>query len=105
MKIDDRFRGDTNPLVMHLYEVVDKKDRPLNIPSDVQKIVFHFKGEDGVLHSIEGVNGTSDGKIEFPFSENTADAGDYVYDVEVTYNTGEKVTFVKDVMTIQEDVG
>ena len=105
MKIDDRFQGDTNPVVMYLYEVENGKDRPLDIPNEVDRVTFHFKGDDGVVHSIEGENGTSDGRIEFPFSEDTAPAGEYVYDVEVVYKSGMKVTFVKDSMLIQEDVG
>ena len=105
MRIDDRFRGDTNPIVMYLIEVENGREKPLDIPTDVTSVKFHFKGDDGVVKEIVGTNGGADGRIEFPFQEDTADAGEYVYDVEVEYKSGQKVTFVRDIMEIKEDVG
>ena len=56
-----------------------------------------------VYTTITGINGTVDGVISFPFPADVK-SGEYFYDIQVTYASGEIRTYVKSILEIIEDV-
>lgn len=92
-----RFRGDT-----YSVEATLTKD---SIPVDFtagNTAKFSFtKG--AVNETINGINGTVEGMISFPFPA-TVKAGTYMYDIQVISNSGEIRTYIKDTLHIVSDV-
>ena len=100
MIIDDRYVGDTTPLVLWLSEVENEKEIPLEIATDTTSIEFRFKKDDETTKSLLGENGTDDGRIEIPFIIDSVVAGEYVFNVKVTYSNGKTKIFGGGVMNI-----
>ena len=100
MIIDDRYVGDTTPLVLWLSEVENEKEIPLEIATDTTSIEFRFKKDDEITKSILGENGTDDGRLEIPFAIDSVAEGEYVYNVKVTYTNGKTKTFGGGIMNI-----
>lgn len=106
MNIDDRFVGDTNPLVMWLYNVnTNGTETPVELININATVLFKFKKGLGIAVSITGVNMTNLGYVEFPFLSNTAEEGDYVYTVRVINGiSNESMVYAKGKMNIQGDI-
>ena len=92
-----RYKGDTYSI-----EATLTKD---NIGVDFtagNTATFSFARGD-VYVTIDGINGTVDGTISFPFPGDVK-AGKYSYDIQVVSPTGEVRTYVKDILDIVDDV-
>ena len=105
MNINDRFRGDTEDLIMFLYEVGENGvEYPIELVTITATVTFSYR-RGSVTKSIDGVDLTDLGEVHFPFAEDTVNAGKYDYDVQVINGiTGKKRTYVKATMNIKDDV-
>lgn len=93
-----RYKGDT----YSIEAIISKDTVPLNFTLGNNTAILSFsKGT--LLTSIAGVNGSANGEISFPFPADVK-AGVYKYDIQVTSNTGEIRTYVKDILEINEDI-
>ena len=93
----ERFKGDT----YSVEAVLTKDNTPIDF-TDGHTALFSFtKGSVNV--TIQGVNGTVNGEISFPFPSDVR-AGTYKYDVQVTAPSGEIRTYVKDDLEIISDI-
>ncbi len=93
-----RFKGDTYSIEVTL----TKGGAPLDFTGGNNTAKLSFaKGTKRV--TIDGLNGTVDGEISFPFPADVT-SGTYAYDVQVTSNTGEIRTYVKDTLNITSDI-
>ena len=108
MNINDRYRGDTNPLIMFLYEVHEVDgvgvEFPVQLATTNSTVKFSYrKGK--VTKFIEGTVLSDEGEVQFPFATDSVGAGRYEYDIQVTNgNTGAVMTYIKAEMNIKDDV-
>ena len=105
MNIEDRYTGDTNPLVMWLYDVDENdKNAPVKLLDISATVEFKFR-KDEITKTINGENMTNMGYVEFPFASNEVTEGKYVYTVRVE-NTilSEGMIYVKGIMIISSDI-
>ena len=93
-----RFRGDT----YSIEAILTKNDTPVDFTVNHSTAKFGF-ARGTKRRVLQGVHGTFDGHISFPFPADVA-AGEYTYDIQVISATGEIRTYVKDVMTVSEDI-
>ncbi len=105
MNINDRFRGDTNPLVMFLYEVDENGvETPVQLATTNSTVKFSYK-RGNVTKSIDGTVLSDEGEVRFPFATDSVEAGKYTYDIQVTNgNTGEVMTYIVAEMNIKDDI-
>ena len=105
MNINDRYRGDTNPLIMFLYQV-DENGVEIPVPLLTMNATVTFSYKKGTTtQSINGVSMSDLGEVQFPFTETTVSAGKYKYDIQVLNgNTSEKMTYIVADMNIQDDI-
>jgi len=106
MTIDDRYEGDTNPLVMWLYDVDEnKKEIPVKLVTDSCTVKLRVKLSDDTVHEIVGENITDEGYVEFPFASDEIDAGEYIFVVKVD-NTAlsHTLTYIRGVLDIKESI-
>ena len=97
-----RYRGDTYSIEATITKTVATVVTPIDFTVGNYTATFSFaKGSKRT--SIDGVNGTVDGEISFPFPADVF-AGTYSYDIQVTSNTGEIRTYIKDTLNIVEDI-
>ena len=94
-----RFRGDSYSIEV----VLTKNSLPLDMTAGNNTAKFSYGKLGRTRNSIDGVNGTVEGEISFPFPVNVA-AGVYVYDIQVTDSSGEIRTYVKDELEVVGDV-
>ena len=92
-----RYRGDT----YSIEAIISKDGVPLDFTLGNNTAVFSFIKQSAT--TIPGVNGTADGHISFPFPADVL-AGTYAYDVQVTTNTGEIRTYIRDSLIILKDI-
>ncbi len=105
MDINDRFRGDTEDLVVFLYEVgEDGIEYPIELLTTASTVTFSYR-RGGTTKSINGIDLTDLGEVHFPFTDDTVNAVKYEYDIQVINgSTGKKRTYIKAFMTIKDDV-
>ena len=108
MNINDRFRGDTNPLIMFLYEVKEVEgvleEIPVQLATTNSTVKFSFR-KGNLTNFIQGEVLSDEGEVQFPFLEDTVVAGKYVYDIQVTNGiTGVVMTYIRADMNIQDDI-
>lgn len=105
MNINDRFRGDTNPLIMFLYEVDSEGiESPVQLATTSSTVKFSYR-KGSVTKSIDGEVLSDEGEVHFPFTATSVGAGKYEYDIQVTNGiTGTIMTYIKADMNIQGDV-
>ena len=105
MNINDRFRGDTNPLVMFLYEVNEEGvETPVQLATTNSTVRFSFR-KGSLTKFIDGVVLSDEGEVQFPFQEDTVVAGKYVYDIQVTSGVDNTImTYIRADMNIKDDV-
>ena len=106
MNIKGRFVGDTNPLVMWIYDVdEDDKEIPVKLLTDICTVTFKYKLGDGATESINGTNMTDLGYVEFPFGANTVVEGNHVWTMRVANQaSGEDMLYEKGNMNINSDI-
>lgn len=106
MRIDDRFTGDTNPLVMWLYDVDENgKETPVKLIDISATVEFKYKKGTATTTTITGVNMTNEGYVEFPFLTNSVVEGDYVCTIRVVNGaTSESMVYDKGAMIIRGDI-
>ena len=103
MNINDRYRGDTNPLVMFLYEVdPEGLETPVQLATNNATVIFSYK-KGKLTKSIIGENLSDEGEVNFPFTETSVVAGSYVYDIQVEM-LGTKMTYIVADMNIKDDI-
>ena len=93
-----RFRGDTYAIDV----VLSKNDLPVDFSVDNYTAKFSYK-KGTKKNTIDGINGTVDGEITFPFPASVA-PGQYVYDIQVISSTAEIQTYVKSTLEIVDDI-
>jgi len=105
MNINDRYRGDTNPLIMFLYQV-DENGVETPIPLAATSSTVKFSYRKGKLTKfIDGTVLSDLGEVQFPFFDNSVVAGKYTYDIQVTNGiTGSVMTYIVAEMNIKDDV-
>lgn len=105
MNINDRYRGDTNPLIMFLYEVDENNvEVPVELVTINATVTFSYrKGK--LTKAIQGGSMTDLGEVQFPFTETSVVAGKYDYDIQVVNGlTGTKMTYIVAEMNIMDDI-
>ncbi len=104
--IDDRYVGDTNPLVMWMFDVDENdKEIPVKLVTDNCVVSFKLKEGENPTATIVGVNMTDEGYVEFPFAENTVIAKDYVWTVRIVNPaSSENMIYEKGTMPIIADI-
>ena len=102
--LDDRFVGDTNPLVMWIYDVdKDEVEVPVELVTDTCVVTFKYTLE-GVTKTITGENMTDLGYVEFPFASDAVVHGEYVFTVRVQNGAeGYGMIYDKGIMPISAD--
>lgn len=101
-----RFRGDTYSVEAVLKKTINKVEVPIDF-TDGTTAKFSYKKGSGKKVTIDGLNGTADGEITFPFVETAQTSilpGQYIYDIQITSGSGEIQTYVKDIMNIVDDI-
>ena len=105
MNINDRYRGDTNPLIMFLYEVDSEGvETPVQLATTNSTVKFSYrKGK--TTKSLDGTVLSDEGEVHFPFLTDSVGAGKYDYDIQVTNGaTGTIMTYIRAEMNILDDV-
>ena len=105
MNINDRFRGDTNPLIMFLYEVDSEGlETPVQLATTNSTVKFSFR-KGNLTKFIQGEVLSDEGEVQFPFLEDTVVAGKYAYDIQVPNGLdGTIMTYIRADMNIQDDI-
>ena len=93
-----RYKGDTYAIEA----ILTKGGTPLNFTAGNNTARFSF-ARGTIYENIAGINGTASGEIHFPFPADVS-AGTYSYDIQVTANTGEIQTYIKNTLEIVNDV-
>ena len=105
MNINDRFRGDTNPIIMFLYEVDENgSETPVQLATTNSTVIFSFrKGK--LTKQINGTVLSDLGEVQFPILSDSVVAGKYDYDIQVTNGiTGVVMTYIVAEMNIKDDI-
>jgi len=91
-KMVTRFRGDTEPMIWH----VTKDGAPMDC-SNVQTAVFSYNENVKIIKLNGNIIDKTGGVIEFKVP-NTAFtvAGTFVFDIQLTFNDGTRITLLKD---------
>ncbi len=93
-----RYRGDTYAVEA----LITKNSTPVDFTVNHSTAIFGF-ARGTKRRTLQGVHGTHDGHISFPFPADIP-SGEYKYDIQVTSETGEIRTYVKDTMYIVDDI-
>ena len=105
MNINDRYRGDTNPIIMFLYEVdMNGVETPVQLATSNSTVKFSYK-KGSKTKSIDGTILSDEGEVHFPMTATSVVTGKYKYDVQVTNgDTGEIMTYIVADMNIKDDI-